>query len=277
VKKTAPLILLFAAACTSSVGVVDDIDVTAAATSQTSGTTGSVAFFDEAANTITISVNGVANNALTADSSLDFRSFDGYSSTTFPESYYGYRAVSASGGSEVILAGGEGVGRQAFVAHIARLDETVVPTAGDVTYTGEYLALLTQGGSQEATQAIVGNVALTASFDTAQTSGEITNRTTGIFSDINATSFDNQADVTFDVGSLTDAGAFSGTTAEATYIVPGGTRAGTYTGTGTYAGLITGATGDEAVGTVVIDYEQVSGFNTTYKETGVFILNAEDP
>ena len=241
-------------------------------TQQTAGTAGAAISHDAAADTVTITLNGAEYAVLSAQSGQGNGTFDGYfGSNPDNDLVYGFRAVSDSGASEVIVAY-EDEGNAVVVSEIARNIDTTLPTSGELSYRGGYLGLLT-AGPDAYPGAITGVALLTVSFDDGETSGRITNRNAVFAGDLDPPFSDSQTDVVFSTGTLSADGSFAGASETATFRTTGSV-AGTYSGSGTYSGLITG---DEAVGSLAITYDHVSGEVRTYTETGVFILTEDTP
>lgn len=259
-------------------GTSDVVDgpVIAPVVSQTAGSLGATIAHDETANTVTVQLGGLTAGTLAANSDLDDRTFSGYGISSGPRgnATIGFRAVTTSGGASVLVAAGTGVDELA-VAEIARLAETTLPLTGSVRYLGEYMGIISEDSDERPVIAVIGDAMVTVDFAGGDVFGDITDREVVSRIDLSDDDDKSVTDITFNLGTLGDGGAFSGTTADATFTDTEDAQGGVYTGAGTYAGLITGDTGGEAVGAVQIEYDRVSGAPRSYTETGVFVLDED--
>ncbi|PJI91692.1 hypothetical protein BC777_0525 [Yoonia maricola] len=156
-----------------------------------------------------------------------------------------------SGSGQAQVFGVDFSDANAATADVFRIGSTLVPTSGDITYTGNYGALLfrVEGTTNTTTAIIEGDVELTASFaDSSAISGSIFNRER-----IDASG--SYEDILFETSTISD-GAFSGTATSEDSATDGD-----------YTGLIVGSDGSEVVGSVLIEHDSSS---TELLEVGVF-------
>jgi hypothetical protein len=153
-----------------------------------------------------------------------------------------------------------GFGQRAIYS---RDSQSVLPTSGQGTFTGEYRGVIGADGASfnghaaGAQVAITGASSLTANFQTSRISGSITNRQTLLANGGTDMTF---GDVTLADTAINGSGAFSGT-------ATGGAATGDTTSGGAYQGLIGGANGTGVAGALAMDH-QIGG--TTFTELGVF-------
>jgi hypothetical protein len=139
-----------------------------------------------------------------------------------------------------------------------RLGETVLPTSGRADFAGGYMAVLGDATTADYRGFVTGTATLTADFDRMAISGTISNRI-------------NDSDRKFDPLRLTESpietrdGSFGGPTADGRQIdLPDFDGA-----TGRYSGLIVGARGEAAVGSVEITHQRLGV--DTIREWGAFV------
>lgn len=158
----------------------------------------------------------------------------------------GYAAAALSDTNRVL----GGVAGAAF----GRLTDTEMPDNGSATYTGSYEGVLGDSGDYEPYNILViGDVEMTADFDTNNISGTISNRLQ--FGD-----GDTLDDVTLNMTSIEN-GGFIGKTSGGDF--PGASGSPSQ---GEYSGMFVGANGQEIVGGLLIEH-------TDFVEAGAFILD----
>lgn len=151
-------------------------------------------------------------------------------------------------------------------AFYQRKTQTELPLAGTANLTGTYEGIIYLGTTLPAGQAtnlVKGTTAVTDDFANSTVSGSITNRVDakGGVSTWN--------DVTLAPATLTGNGTFAGTVSGGEFSA--NSAVVNRAGAGNYAGLVGGANGTEAVGTVLLDSQTTSGGITTNNvELGVF-------
>ncbi len=226
------------------------------ATSNLTGNPATEFSFNDAANTVT--VNGTVINATTRSAIVVPDNFTAFANGS--ASIVAFHGVTPSGGgTTTVYSTGNGVAIGAFAQ---RLDDTRLPDAGSVGYSGQYAGIYRVESSNSNGFTISGNVQLTADFDDGSIDGAITSRV--------ARQEDNEtfgmSDVTLQNTTLAG-GGFVGTTSGGDLLslrdISGGVR------DGDYAGLIVGETGDEIVGNINLQHT-LSG-TVFAQEVGAFI------
>lgn len=172
------------------------------------------------------------------------------------------RAETASGGGISGVALWQGGTGLAGPFH-ARLSDTQLPSEGSATFTGDYAAIVER--DLNFNFFVKGAAAFSADFGTNTISGTITNRADS--TEPRATF----ADIALAPAAIVN-GSFAGTAGGGA-----GTGAlGTTVQPGAYAGLFTGANGQELVGGIVIAHETVAT-RTPLTEHGAFIAERAAP
>ena len=140
-----------------------------------------------------------------------------------------------------------------------------MPTEGELSYTGSYTGVFTEDlrGDPVYTTVISGKAELTADLDEMMISGTISERRS-------TRSEVFYADVSLNETSISG-GTFSGTTTGGSGITSPFT---TTAADGSYAGILAGPTGDEALGSLTFEHDPDG---TTRTETGVFIAEVPLP
>lgn len=182
-------------------------------------------------------------------------------------------AAAASVGTLITIDGNSEGPVFAQSAAFARLTDTTLPLSGTATFNGDYVALLTPSdlsGDTIATLnpnalAIGGNVALTADFENALISGEITDRQFLALTDLEEPVDATGANITFQTTQIDETGAFAGVASGDSFELQGEQVT---TDDGVFSGLIAGATGNEAVGAVALTH---TSNGDTFTELGSFI------
>lgn len=165
-----------------------------------------------------------------------------------------------------------------------RLVDTELPTEGTAIYSGKYVGFSgvgTEGGPQLPIAAIKGDVGLNVDFAAESVGGSITERLLvyTVDRDTGETRFGGPLqDVTLNTAVLNSNGTFTGTATGGTVTsLAEDTNIEILTPTsGTYAGILGGATGNEAVGGVQLTtiYKRVNGDpqdpNLSRIESGLF-------
>ncbi|WP_159086942.1 hypothetical protein [Loktanella sp. Alg231-35] len=264
-KKHILLMLMGLAACSST----DDSIETVTVSSETVAV-GDVPVdvrFDAGTDSVIYSIGGSTIATLSRDATLDRGSFDGFQDD--PSDDYAFRSVSASGDSAITVGAADG-SPTILSATYERINDTAIPVSGATTFTGDYLGLITETGQTELLSVVTGDMSLTANFGTSMVSGSISNRVVGIIA-TGAPNGDAATDLALEATGLDALGGFSGD-ASGSAITAGSGSLYTIT-SGRYTGLISGATADETVGGVVIDYTRSMGSTgpTGLVETGGFI------
>jgi len=146
-------------------------------------------------------------------------------------------------------------------ANYARVSGGTMPTTGGGTFTGSYAG--GAGASNVTAFIVTGDVSLTADFDASTIQGSITNRVGQQNILGNQFSF---ADITLNSATISGAGAYSGSATGGDMALLGSVTSQT----GTFSGLIGGATGTETAGAVNTQTNYNSG-SIIMTEVGVFI------
>lgn len=156
-----------------------------------------------------------------------------------------------SGEDRVSVAGNSGFGGQAVIAgQMERLTESNVPVDGSVQYVGDYSAVFVQaesGQTQALTGMIQGDAVINVNFSADEVDGAITNRYL-LAPSGRKIGRHRPGTVTLNTASLSNSGAFSGTASGGVF-----STNSSVTG-GAFQGLVTGAQGQNAIGTVRIDH-----------------------
>jgi len=222
---------------------------TLSARSQSSGPTGTLGIGNGGSNPVFI-LNGSSDGSLTR---LSNASAHNGQLTAYRQSNGTDRMVifAESNGARVSVAGNSGFSSQALVAgRTERLTGSEVPVDGTVRYTGDYSSVFVQnenGSAQALTGMIQGDARVDVNFSADQVEGAITNRTFHGASG-SRISTHNPGDVTLSQTNLTGTGAFSGTASGGVF-----SRNSSVNG-GAFDGIVAGAQGDTAIGTVRIDH-----------------------
>ncbi|WP_299664897.1 hypothetical protein [uncultured Ruegeria sp.] len=175
------------------------------------------------------------------------------------------RGTTASGSGSAMIVFSRANAHDIHGVEYERLTPGGIPVTGTATYQGEYVGLITST-SAGAAFVVQGDATLETDFDSGSVNGRVSNRSQVVSGSDNGF-FMN--DLALRDGSISGNGEFRGT-------VTGGQAigdtffSGSSTTTGSYGGAIVGATGNEAVGGVVIDHEFEG---VTMTETGAFVAS----
>jgi len=162
-------------------------------------------------------------------------------------------------GTRVVVYSGGLAGNVQRLAAFGRRSAAELPLTGSAEFNGDYVGFTP-------TRRVNGRASLDVDFAAATISGSITNRVLRLKPDNTLDAVNPLS--TLDLGSATisNAGRFSGATTGGE-IVNG--QIVWNPATGSFAGLIGGATGNEAVGTVSVDHIDTTG--GSFQETGGFL------
>lgn len=234
--------------------------------SQGANPSGLTAVYDDSADTLTV-FDGTTSYTFEVDElaatyvSGPIATYRREGSSGFELSSYG---ETSSGAGTVAIINSKESGIGSAFARVARVGAAEIPVSGSTEYTGSYGAILYTTSAPQFPEPVIGsdfisgNVTLTAAFgDTSTISGTVTDRV-GVF-------FGEFADIDLELTSITS-GGFSGT-------ATGGEGTIGTASAGTYSGLLTGATADEAVGALTLTH--TGGLE--YLEVGVFVTEEESP
>jgi hypothetical protein len=214
------------------------------------------AAYDAATDTVTLNV-GTRSLVLPRAAQFETKLFRVYRLRREEPWAWALIAETASGNGRAgtFFSSPEGIAGLDF----ARLTETELPVDGRATYGGDYQAFVSDGILAGAR--INGDAALNADFESGTISGILTNRKN------TNTPGSTWADVNLAPTTIAE-GAFGGV-ATGGAALDGWTFRST-TSPGSYAGLFTGAEGQELVGGVVIPHVTI-GSGTNLTEYGAFV------
>lgn len=239
------IILISACETNSDNDVASDLPpVTYDATSGVRGTGFALVEYNPTSDTYTFRRNA-ARFVLDGNINFDYGSFDGASDGT------GQLLFSSSTDTSFVSLGvlaGLGAG-----VRMERPSTATAPASGFTTLTGDYLAAITDATTLETTMLISGNAQVDLNFTDGTSEGVITQRILRNANDNTVISGVAVDDLTLEMGSLDrDSGVFSGVTSggniDLTTLGPAWGQ--TVGGTGSYNVTLTGATGEEAVGSL---------------------------
>ncbi|MEE9389012.1 MAG: hypothetical protein V3U96_10405 [Paracoccaceae bacterium] len=235
-------------------GCVDSSNLTSQPTvvTQNIGTlpSGFVATYDSTSSEVVLTVDGVEVGRL-AGFSGGAPGFNQYIGGSNAIAEY---AATISGAGTVTIAHSTTPASGLSGVQVTRLGDTVLPSGASATFNGEYTALFIDDATLIIMDEISGDAQLTANFVNGTIFGSITNR---------SAKNNSTTDVTLEETAITAVGGFSGT------VTGGGIPFLSATSDGTYAGLIVGATGTEAVGGMTLSH--YFGPSNIYTEIGGFI------
>lgn len=214
-------------------------------------------------DTLTLTVDG-KNFDLKEASELAHGVFDyyGVSGNSHSVAMFGTSPSGRTGAGVAYIAssGGQGI-------YFQRVGQTVLPTSGTATFNGDYIATV---DANSAILDISGDATLTADFAASTISGQITNRQDWYRNIVPLTRGGSTIDdVTLQETAITGTGTFAGTATGGDFNQGTSTSIST---SGSYAGVIGGATGDEVAGGLVIEHDNTNAlFDMT--EIGAFVAN----
>ncbi|MBZ0127964.1 MAG: hypothetical protein K8F59_02500 [Rhodobacteraceae bacterium] len=224
------------------------------------------ATYDSVTDTLTIESlpfdNGLFAATYTRAPALDVNGFRAYVNTNGARSYVALWGIS-NGGTGAVSGGTVGTGDYVGYGHggsiYGRTGTTTVPTTGIGRFTGRYAGLMTFDGTG-GIQRTEGDLNLDVDFADARVEGVVNNR-------MNVTTATAQNDVILATTTIVD-GRFTGGTATSYDL------AGDAVETGTYEGLIGGATGLEVAGVIILDQKKGGAVLNATRETGIFVSDA---
>lgn len=254
VELTIPVVLtltLGACATTTATTIAPGGPITGAPAGQNHGTlpNGFVAAHNSGADTVTLTIGGVAQTPLPQTATVNGLSFyDGNPGAavfaihgSFQEASF---VVVSSPTSELGLAG----------TYLIRPGNATMPTTGMAYHDGPYAGFLVNQSDLAINTTVTGDAQLRVDFAAGTVIGDIHNRFVGI---------SPAADLLLQSTTISSNAGFSGTATDGQIISP----TASVTSGGTFSGLFAGHTGYQSVGAVSIDHTQ-SG--SDYTEIGGF-------
>ncbi len=243
--------------------------------------TGTVTASANNGDAVTITIDGSTIAGVTRDTNLDrgaFRAFtriDATASQPLPTNLMelGHSGDTADGAMSASIASSSGWSPNGFkqAATYARNGSTSMPTSGTATLSGKYVGSWGSADSgQEDIYGVTGDTTLTADFGASTIAGTITGRKMIRY---DGTEPKDYADVTLGAASISADGTYAGTATGGIWDNGAGDTVTDVSGS--WAGMIGGATGNQAAGVVRLDKMYnvftAGGVTPTHVETGVFL------
>lgn len=217
--------------------------------------------YDNATDTYTLERAGFGPTVLTPSTIYTFGTFEG----AFGEPSAGqifFAQISETDDSSAIVFTREDSSGGFSSATVARLTDTVMPTQGTATLTGDYVGLVKIAGDGEVRAVIIGEAAVDVDFGDATLSGTVINRELREFGSPSSILIGITSDNLM-LGETTIAaadGSFAGATSGGRFIEDAGflTEELLTVPDGNYTGLIAGPDGTEAVIAVRMTFSDAS-------------------
>lgn len=241
-----------------------------------------VAFrYDEASDTYVVSKDG-DSLVLERNPGNDREGFEAYRRDTYMIVHVGETSSEASyafvahGKPFYLIPGGYESDIRLNHVEFGRAVPTSVPVSGTATYEGNYVGILYNESDLDIQPigGFEGDVTLNADFDKAEIYGTITDRVYLFpYNQVAKGNIVRNHDVHFSVGQIDSTGAFSGSVVGGGYDTVSGV--GDSVASGTFSGIVSGDSGQEIVGGLLLNHVYKNDPSFVLQERGVFVAEQQ--